>query len=304
MNNLFKNLSLRIIALLCAVALWFYATLNRKVETVITIPIRLVNVQENLTPANAFPEKAKVLVSGTGRQLFMLKFYDAELLINGEKAAPGINTFRITGDNVEIRGNPGVRVLLVKEPVQLSIHFDAIVEKEVPLIPDINIVTAQDRVLTAEPSLIPNRIVIRGPRCHVSRIDSLQTRHVEVNRLGSDTGFFAFVRNPGYFGVDLQPNKVRVRLTAQRVEKRRIDSIPVRLMDAPPGSRLNTRWVSLTIAGAGKDVKEIRRENINVLVNFRRFALEGQNEVEPTIGIIGNVQWSNLEPQRVRLITP
>jgi hypothetical protein len=49
-------------------------------------------------------------------------------------------------------------------------------------------------------------------------------------------------------------------------------------------------------------VNAIRRENINVYVSYRRFSLEQQDEVEPVVSILGNVQWSNLEPKTVRLV--
>jgi hypothetical protein len=303
MNTLLKNLVLRLTALLCALLLWFYATLNRKYETTITIPIRLINIQPGIGPSNEFPLNAKVLVSGTGRQLFMFKFSEAELLVNAERAAPGMSVFRISGENVEIRGNPGVRVLFVKEPVQLAIRFDAIVKREVPIEPDINVVTAQDRILLSGPRLSPDRAIIAGPRCNAAQVDTLRTRHVEISRLGGDTSFFAFIRNPDLYGLDITPNKVRVSLEAGPVVKVRLDSIPVRLVDVPPGAeaRLDARFASILIAGAGKDVESIRRENVNIYVSYRRFSVEQLEEAEPAVSIIGNVQWSNLEPKTVRL---
>ncbi len=305
MNNFLTNLALRIIALLCAILLWFYATLNKKYETTITMPIRLVNIQDNIAPANAFPLIAKVLVSGTGRQLFMLKFYDAELLVNGEKAILGVNIFKVSGENVEIRGNPGVRVLFVKDPVQLTINFDAIIKKEIPVISDINIVTAQDRILEEEPRLSPDRITLSGPRCNVSEIDTMRTRHVEALGVGKDTAFFAFVRQPGLFGVEFVPNKIRVNIKVATVKKRRMEGIPIRLIGTPSGveARLNVKTVSLTVAGVKRDVDSLKRESINVFVNYSRFSLEQEEEVEPVVSIIGNVTWSNLDPKTVRLMS-
>jgi len=303
MSTLFKNLVLRLIALLCALLLWFYATLNRKYETTITIPIRLTNVQPGIAAANAFPPDAKVLVSGSGRQLFMLKFSEAELLVNAERAVPGMSVFRVTGENVEIRGNTGVRVLFVKEPTQLSILFDAIVRREVPILPDLNVVTAQDRVIQGEPRITPEKAVITGPRCNVAQAETLRTRHMEISRLNGDTSFFAFIRSPGPYGLDITPNKVRVSIEAAPVVRKRLDSIPVRLIDLPPDTRarLETRLASILIAGSGRDVEEVRRDNVNIYVSYTRFSVEQLEEVEPSVSIIGNVQWSNLEPRTVRL---
>lgn len=304
MSPAFNTLGWRVLALFCAVLLWFYATLNKKYETTVTIPIRLVNLDENLTAATPYPQAARVTVAGTGRQLFMLRFSEAELLLNAERTVRGINVFRLSNENVEIRGNPGVKVVAVREPLSLAVHFDAIVRKEVPVRPDVNVVTGQDRLVVGEPLLVPPRVFITGPRSSVAQVETLFTHHTEVNRLAHDTVLDVPLLKPEPFGVAMAPDSVRITIRAEAIRKRTFSGIPVRLIDAPAGggAKLDVKTVSLIIAGAEKEVDAVRPENINVYVSYARFALEQEEEVEPSVSILGNVQWSNLTPRTARLV--
>jgi len=95
MNSLLKPFSLRIIALLCALLLWFYVTMEKRYETTLNIPIRMANVPPALTPAGDFPAVAKVLVSATGKRLLMLRYSHVELYVNCSEVRPGPNTLTL-----------------------------------------------------------------------------------------------------------------------------------------------------------------------------------------------------------------
>ncbi|OGJ89978.1 MAG: hypothetical protein A2248_10290 [Candidatus Raymondbacteria bacterium RIFOXYA2_FULL_49_16] len=302
MNSLLKPFSLRIIALLCALLLWFYVTMEKRYETTLNIPIRMANVPPALTPAGDFPAVAKVLVSATGKRLLMLRYSHVELYVNCSEVRPGPNTFTLARKNVAISGVPDVDVQFVKDPTQLTVPFDAIVRKEVPVIADSKLRCAENRVMIGEPVLIPGSVTLHGPRGNVAKVEALYTRPIEAAPLLGDTSFFVFVLKPEYYGIQVMPNKVKVRVEVETIKKRTIANIPVRLLDGPAGAELSARTVSLVIAGAEKDVDMIKPELVNVFVPYTRFSIEQLDEVEPTVSIIGDVQWSNLDPPRVTLV--
>ena len=304
MRHFLAGIGTPIIALLCAILLWFFVVIDKSYETTVNIPIKLTNVPENLTPSNPFPKTAKVLVSGSGRQLIMLFFSHPELLINCEEARRGAMNFRLSGRNVELGGGTGANVLLVKDPSQISIDFDAIIRKTLPVEADLKITLAENRTMAGKPILIPNAITISGPRCHVALIEKIHTRRVELRDLQGDTVFFAFIKRPDYYGIVPFPNKIRVKIEIEPIIKRPIKDIPIRLIGIPDGvqAALSVQTVSLVIAGAEKDVNMVKKAFINVFVKYSCFSMEQQEEVEPTVSIISNVEWSNLVPPKVRLL--
>jgi len=304
MNSLLKNLSIRLVALFSALLLWFWVVLEKQFETSLTLPIRLINIPPALTPSEPFPTSAWVLVAGRGKDLLLLIFTHAELLVNCERVQRGTFQITLNSKNVEMNPETDVNILLVKDPPEMSVPFDAIVQKEVPVLPALNVSLGGGITQIGGATLFPNAAVISGPRVSVSKIEHLETRLQEVRGLSRDTVFFAFIERPDAYGVEVTPNKVKVTLRAAPIRKREIAGIPVKLIDVPPRvkARLDANTVSLVVAGPEEDVKNMRPELINVYVNYSRFSIEKQVEAEPTVSIIGNVEWSNLTPKTVRLI--
>jgi len=303
MRFLFKKLSLPLIALLCSLLLWLFVTLEKHFETTVNIPIRLVNIPDNLLPTDTLPASASVLVAGSGKQILLLKYSKPELLINGASAKKGPVLFKLTGRNVRLAGNLKAEVLFVKSPSEITVNFDAVITKNLPIVADINVSLSENRIMIGEPILTPNKGSVRGPRANITRVGTLFTQPIQITNLSADTHFYAFIRRSHLVGGELNPNKVRVKIEVEPIKKRKITGIPLKLLDVPAGlkAKLNTKTVSLIIAGAQKDVEMIKKEYINVFVRYSRFSLEQLEEVEPTVSIIGNVQWSNVSPRTVHL---
>lgn len=303
MNRLFRSIALPVAALLFAGLIWLYATLNRHYETVITLPVRLTGLNPSLLPSAPWRDRVQVAVRATGRQLLMLRFADAALIVNVDRALRGPNAFPLSEGNVEIQGASGVKILRVREPSSLFIHFDAAVRKEVPVSADLNVVLRQDRIVTRGPELLPARIELRGPRCNVATVESLKTGRIEVRKVDRDTAVILPVLAPGAYGIELRPPQVTARIRVEPLVRRTFSGIPVRLVGLPAGSRqaLDTAAVSLMVAGAKREVEALRPEQINVYVRYARFQIESLEEIEPSVSIPGNLQWSNLRPHVVRL---
>lgn len=304
MPTFLQNTLLRLVALLSAILLWFFVVLEKQYETSMTLPIQLMKVPDNIAPAQAYPAEARILVSGSGKDLFLLRFTGANLLINCEGVRRGPNTLTLSSRNTAISVETGVAILLVKDPSEMALEFDAVIQKELPVLPVLNVALSDNVIQVGEPELTPRTALVKGPRVNVARIGHLETQPVQVARLSRDTSFYAFVLRPDYFGVEITPNKVKVSIKVAPILKKTVTDIPIRLIGLPPEvkARLDVGTVSLVVAGDGAEVNALRKEMINVYVSYSRFALEQLVEVEPTVSIVGNVEWSNLSPKTVRLI--
>ncbi|MFH0922102.1 MAG: hypothetical protein V1913_17290 [Fibrobacterota bacterium] len=304
MRFLLQGLSLRLIAFLCALLLWIYVTLNKKYDAILDVPLRLANIPEALAPAGPLPGVAKVVVAGRGRQLLMLKYAAAELRLDCSAARRGPQTFPLTRDNVELYGAGAASVVHIKSPESVTVLFDARVNKEVTVVAVLDASPAGGRILVGEPEVLPAAVVLSGPRCNTAAIDTLSTETLVLPRLRDDTVVVAAVRVPAQSGLSVSPESVLVRIRVETVVKRTLTGIPVRLTGAPekaPGS-LDVKTVSLVVAGPEQEVKGLSPDLVNVFVRYTRFSEEGLTEVEPSVSIVGNVQWSNLEPKKVRLV--
>jgi YbbR domain-containing protein len=304
MIRLLKNISIPFVAVLGAFLLWFYSTLNRRYDETVEIPIRIVNMDSLLLPVKPIPEMARVLVSGTGRQLLALQMKGTELLVSASSLVRGSNIIRLSAENVELSGSPGVKTVSVKEPTYISLELDAVVSKMVRVIPDIKTSLSQNATIVGSPICDPQMVEISGPRQNAALIDSLLTRYIHIRNVNTDTTISVFIRQPDLHSITINPEEVTVRITAEPLKQRELTDIPIRLIDVPPGviAVLDELNASLRIAGPKSEVEAIRKEQINVFVPYNRFVLEGSDEVELSVSVVGDVQWSNLQPKSVRLI--
>jgi YbbR domain-containing protein len=304
MIRLFNSVSIPFVALLGAFLVWFYSTLNRRYDETVEVAIRIVNMDSLLLPVKPIPEMARVQVSGTGRQLLALQMKGTELLVSASSSVRGSNIIRLSAENVELSGNPGVKTISVKEPAYISLELDAVVRKKVRVVPDIKISLSQNSTITGNPICDPPMVEISGPRQNAALVDSLLTRYIHIRNINADTAITVFIRQPDIHSIAIYPETVIVSITAEALMQREIIDIPIHLIDVPPGvlAVLDQLNASLRIAGPKTEVAAIRKEQINVFVPYNRFIMEGSDEVDLSVSVVGDVQWSNLQPKSVRLI--
>ncbi|MBL8028188.1 MAG: hypothetical protein JNL74_17325 [Fibrobacteres bacterium] len=304
MIRLLKSIGIPLVALTGAFLLWFYSTLNRRYEETVELPIKLVDLDQSLRPVKPIPETARILVSGTGRQLLALKVKGTELLVSASQSKRGSNLIRLTGQNAELSGSPGVKAVLVKDPLYITLDLDAVVSKKVRVIPDIKTSLSSNTAITGSPICEPSMVEITGPRQNLALIDSVTTRYLHIKNVVSDTAIPVFIRLPDLHSITVEPQTVKVRISAEALTQKEIKDIPVRLIDVPHGvlAVIDAHVASLQIAGPKSAVDAIRKEQINIFVPYSRFELEGSDEAELLVSVVGDVQWSNLQPKSVKLI--
>jgi len=304
MKRFFHHFTLRLIALFSALLLWFYIAVERNYETKLSLPLRLVNIPDHLIPTTPIPHFVTAIISGKGKEILLLHFASAELLLNGESAVIGLCRLPLNNRTVSLSVQTDVRILSIKNPVELLLPFDAKISKPIRVIPSLTLSSKRGYTLIGTPILVPETVTVIGPRRLVAEMSDLQTLPVQATGLTHDTTFSVPVRIPDLFGIEIMPARVNLHIAAGALVKHRLDNVPIRLIDAPPDSgwALNVNTLSFTIVGTQEEIDAVRPERINAYVSYTRFRIEQQTEIEPTISLLGNVEWSNLEPKTVHLV--
>lgn len=295
---------LPLIAIFGAFLIWFYSALNRRYEETAEMPIRIVNLDPSLLPVNPISEIARVQISGTGRQLIALRIKSAELLVSAAGAVKGNNIIKLSADNLEFSDNPGIRTIQVKEPQFIQLNLDAVVTKTVRVVTDLRFSVSRNTAVIGEPACSPPFAAIVGPRENVALIDSVVTRPIQIKEISSDTIVTIPLKQPELFSVSVKPDEVTVKINVDKLIRREIKGIPVKLIDIPKGvlAVVDAHSASIVVAGPKKTVESLRKEHINIYVPYSRFETEASDEMEPLVSILGDIQWSNLNPKRVKLI--
>jgi YbbR domain-containing protein len=108
---LINNLSLKLLALLLAVALWLLATGAKDSERDLSIPLTLRNLPAGLSVANSLPEAVEVTVVGPKLRLLGLRSEEMSLPLDLRNLREGTVTF--SGMEKRFRIPPGITVVRI-----------------------------------------------------------------------------------------------------------------------------------------------------------------------------------------------
>ena len=108
---LVNNLSLKLLALLLAIALWLLATGAKDSERDISIPLALRNLPAGLSVAGPLPDTVEVTVSGPRIRLLGLRTEELSLSLDLRNLREGTVSF--SGMEKRLRIPPGITVMRI-----------------------------------------------------------------------------------------------------------------------------------------------------------------------------------------------
>jgi YbbR domain-containing protein len=212
-RTLVQNASLKLIALLLAIALWFVVSRSPVVEVVMKVPIEFRKVPDNLEIDSASFTEAQIRVRGPERLLNRLRATDVSAHVDLSAVVPGTRTFDLTS-NVSVPY--GLDVVQVN-PTQFQLSFDDRMVRTVDVHPRVTGNFAQGmRVarITAEPP----SVVITGPRRRVENVEAATTDPVDASGTMERGSFVTQVYVPEPLIHVVRPTPIRVTVIMERSE--------------------------------------------------------------------------------------
>ena len=212
-RTLVQNASLKLIALLLAIALWFVVSRSPVVEVVMKVPIEFRKVPDNLEIDSASFTEAQIRVRGPERLLNRLRATDVSAHVDLSTVVPGTRTFDLSS-NVSVPY--GLDVVQVN-PTQFQLSFDDRMVRTVDVHPRVTGNFAQGmRVarITAEPP----SVVITGPRRRVENVEAATTDPVDASGTMERGSFVTQVYVPEPLIHVVRPTPIRVTVIMERSE--------------------------------------------------------------------------------------
>lgn len=248
--------------LLLSTIFWFLNELSRNSSTTITYPVKYVNLPKDKVLVKELPSRFELTIEAPGYTLlkyklsnrllpliFDLNQYGFTILGNSERQKFFILTSRArTGISRQLRSD--VQILEIS-PDSLIFEFGEIVQKTVPVVPNLTIDYAKQFMLSGEITTDPDSIIVSGPDLIIDTIQRVFTRHEmipEVNQSLIRSCNLEVIKNVTY-----SDKKVTVNIPVEQFTEAVLD-IPIEKIHVPdslvlktfPGSVTLTCKVSLT----------------------------------------------------------
>jgi hypothetical protein len=298
-RRLLADLPVKIICLTAAVILLLFHRVTTLTERFFSVPLE-VNTPAGLAVASAFPKTVRITLRGAEESIFPILEEDvvASVSLDAHRS-PGVFRAEV---KIDRKGTAaGVEPLQINvEPHEIAFTLEQLVERRVPLLPDLRGAPAYGYELV-QSAMTPPNIVIRGARSRVQGVTALSTEEIDLT---GRTGSFAtrvkvlvpsaLVRIAGEAAADF-------RATIQEsIVTRHIDGVALSPADLSPHLVLKTAPPpgSITIQGAQLVVDGVRPDQIKLMMDCAgihragQFTVRARPEALPNVSVL---EWTPKE---------
>lgn len=303
-----KNLQLKIMALLVGIGIWIYALSLQDFQATFEVPLVFSKVPDLLAVASEPPKNLSVTLEGPALELirFRSQKKDAAIIINAENVEQGLEHFSISAANFYAPDFPEIRYVEGAETRSMDVEFDTKIRLKIPVVLTSEFAPANGYTFVEEPKVTPAEIELVGARTLVSPIKSVKTKKELHTGLAKDAIFSLGIETdslPSF--VYAKDTTVRVRLAVQPIDNKKFENVPVNLIGIYDKSlyTLDPPVANVEITGGKSVLKQIKVEDLDIFIEYNRFAIENTNKLAPTVRLRDkNVKGMQLTPDKFELV--
>jgi hypothetical protein len=133
LRGLNHNLSIKIFALLLALAVYGHVQTEKEQQADFRVSLRFAGLPETMTRRESTPRRAAIRIRGKGKQLLKLKLQPPEIRVNLERARPGVVQRMLSPSDVLLPAGIQAEVTEIVEPRMIEVVVDTLVKLSVPV---------------------------------------------------------------------------------------------------------------------------------------------------------------------------
>ncbi len=211
-----------------ALFLWLLVTSGRSYETVMRLPVAVVELPDSLVVVNDIPAVAQVRVFGRGDRLLWLAFQEPRVQLSLKGEREGSFTRMLEPGDVVLPSESRVEVRQVVSPRVFQVEVDRLVARMVPARCLVEGTPAQGYAsTTSAPTLVPELVRVHGPAGRVAGLKAMPVEPLVVTGAEDTVTAVLRVDVPDIKHLAVEPTHVRASLAVEPVREVRLDGIPV-----------------------------------------------------------------------------
>ena len=282
--NPFRNLGLKVLAVVLAVLLWITVAGEHIVERSLRVPLEFRNIPEALEIVGNTPDTVDVRLRGASALLSRVQPGEIVAVLDLGGARAGSRLFHLRTEDV--RAPFGVEVSQII-PSTLALELERSAKRSVPIVPATDGDPAPGFVrgqMTSDPPTVE----IVGPESRVRQVAEATTEPVTIKDAKARVrdGVTVGVVDTSVRLVQPQIAQVTVEIWPAPVERQLAD-VPVRYRNVAPGlsAQLTPRFVHVSVRGAEDVLSALQGDSIQAFVDLAGLGAGRYNlrvQVDPT----------------------
>lgn len=173
---------MKLLALVITAGLWFGVTVmsrGKQASERFTVPLSF-RVLDNAAVTNSPVQEVEIRVSGVDDKIEQIRRNDLVVYVDLTEFTPGERVLTLTPENVSVPLPEGIKVVDL-QPSRIAVTIDSIEEKEIEVKAMIDGEPANGFEIYGEPSVIPQKVKVRGPATLVNSVDQLLTEKISLD---------------------------------------------------------------------------------------------------------------------------
>jgi YbbR domain-containing protein len=266
-----KDWGLKLISLVLAIGLWYYAVGEEGIEVTRPVPLEIVVKNPQMSVQKTSARSVQVTFVAPRALLSELASQEIKAVheIGAELTNAGDYSFRLEPREIKL---DSLQIRITKiDPEVIQITLDELIVQKLAIEPNFNGEPAIGyKVNKDEVQLNPNSVLVEGPKGTIEKLQSIKTEKIDlVGRIRS------FRRS---LGLELPSNLKNLSETLidiyvpvhEESDERRFDKIPVKILGAPGRSEkveVTPAEISIDLKGSKKQFEKIATDKILTYVD-------------------------------------
>lgn len=293
-----KNLPLKLTALGLAFLLWFHVVTDKSYDYRAELSFRTAPLPMGWVLTDPLPETIRLQVHGTGKDIMRLLWNkgSAELVVE-----PGMQEhITVTPANLVMSLDAEVTVQRVIEPTQVTVHVDTLLRQPKRVRFQGEYATSPGLSLVRPPVLVPDQVLLSGPRSRVEAVSAINTVPVDLRLLTESVSRDVALELGQAYNVRAEPSKVRLELEVAPTVRKEIAGVPIQV---PQGWKADPPQVTLGVAGAEERLADLGIEFYRAAVTLpAQIRAESLYTVHATVPPL--VEILSIQPDLIRIYRP
>lgn len=183
---LLENMGIKLVAVLLALVVYLHVYTDRPAGMTVAFLVETTDLADSLAIVSRTPMAVLAELKGTGKQLIRLRLTEPRLKISLAGVGSGRFQRAVTVDDLPSVVSSGLEVARFVGPQMIEVQIDRVVERSLPVAISLEGQPPAGTTWSGEWSADPSRVVIRGPRGVVTKLDSLRLTPIRFDA-GRDT---------------------------------------------------------------------------------------------------------------------
>lgn len=291
-----------LVFLLLAFAFWFINMLDKERTTELTIPLRYSGLSQQFDITKSNVKSINIVVKDKGLNLFAYsdnKLQSLTIDLNRNLNRRG----KIVLSNDEIRTRlmkyllPSTSVLEI-HPDSLVLTYERLAMKELPVVLNGKIETAQQYILSDDLIIEPSTVTVYGTPKVLKQLNEIKTEYIELKELDQNQQLVLKLKKP--HDVRVSADDVKLSIFAEMFTEKELQ-VPVKVINCPVGLIVRTfpAQVKVKFNVGLSHFKMVSVNDIELVVNYNEMIENNTGKqkvkIQSKAGYLSNLRIENEE---------